>query len=298
MKELKGTFVVTATPFTTEDNLDEKGLRENIDWYIKEGIHGIVCAGGTGEFVSLSDEEWERVTNITIEQVNHRVPVFVGTCGGQPTTKSTIKRTKYAKDAGADGALLEYPYYSRCDEEELYEHYKKITEAVDIPIMIYTNQWLIQLGASPEQLATITKDFPNIKYIQESSGQIQRIQEIISQVGDHATVFCGDDTIAFESLALGAKGWISASANIIPKKCAQLFELMEKGNIAEARNLWFKIVPLTSSVESWGKVPQTVKKGLDLLGRAGGPSTRGPKLEITKEQEKELTKFLSDLGEL
>jgi len=298
MKELKGTFVVTVTPFTTEDNLDEEGLRGNIDWYIKEGIHGIACTGSTGEFVSLSEEEWERVTNITIEQVNHRVPVLVGTCGGQPTTKATIKRTKYAKDAGADGALIVHPYYSRSNEEELYEHYKKIAEAVDIPIMIYNNPLTTHTDASPEQLATLAKDFPNIRYIKESSGQIQRVQEIISLAGDHVAVFCGDDVLAFESFVLGAKGWIAASANIIPKKCAQLFELMEKGNIAEARNLWFKIVPLTSSVEGWGRLAQTAKKGLDLLGRAGGPSPRGPKLDITKEQEKELMKLLSDLGEL
>ena len=298
MKELKGTFVVTVTPFTTEDNLDEEGLRENIDWYIQEGIHGIACTGSTGEFVALSEEEWERVTNITIEQVNHRVPVLVGTCGGQPTTKATIKRTKYAKDAGADGVFIVHPYYSRSLEDELYDHYKRIAEAVDIPIMIYNNPFATHVDALPELLARLAKDFANIAYIKESSGQVQRVQEIISLAGDHVAVFCGDDTLAFESFVLGAKGWIAASANIIPKKCAQLFELMEKGNIAEARNLWFKIVPLTSSVEGWGRLAQTAKKALDLLGRAGGPSPRGPKLDITKEQEAQLKKMLSDLGEL
>lgn len=298
MKELKGTFVVTVTPFTTEDNLDEEGLRENIDWYIQEGIHGIACTGSTGEFVALSEEEWERVTNITIEQVNHRVPVLVGTCGGQPTTKATIKRTKYAKDAGADGVFIVHPYYSRSLEDELYDHYKRVAEAVDIPIMIYNNPFTTHVDALPELLARLAKDFPNIEYIKESSGQVQRVQEIISLAGDHVAVFCGDDTLAFESFVLGAKGWIAASANIIPKKCAQLFELMEKGNIVEARNLWFKIVPLTSSVEGWGRLAQTAKKALDLLGRAGGPSLRGPKLDITKEQEAQLKKMLSDLGEL
>ena len=296
MKELKGTFVVTVTPFTTEDNLDEEGLRGNIDWYIQEGIHGIACTGSTGEFVALSEEEWERVTNITIEQVNHRIPVLVGTCG--PTTKDTIKRTQYAKDAGADGVFIANPYYQRPNEEEFYDHYKRITEAVDIPIMIYNNPLATHVDALPELLARLAKSFANIAYIKETSGRIQRVQEIISLAGDHVAVFCGDDTLAFESFLLGAKGWIAASANIIPKKCAQLFELMEKGNIAEARNLWFKILPLTSSVEGWGRLVQTIKKGLDLLGRTGGPSPRGPKLDITKEQEAQLKKMLSDLGEL
>lgn len=296
MKEFKGTFVVTITPFTQDDILDEEGLRSNIDWYIKEGIHGIACTGSTGEFVALTEHERKRIVEITIEQVNNRVPVLVGTCGC--TTKDTIKWSKYARDAGADGIMIVHPYYHRPDDDELYEHYKKIAQAVDIPIMLYNNPFTTGVDASPELVARLAKEFDNISYVKESSGSIQRVQDIIRLAGDDMTVFCGDDTLAFESFVLGARGWIAASANPIPKKCAQLFELVEKGNITEARNLWFNILPLTNAVEGWGKFVQTNKKGLDLLGKAGGPSLRGPKLDLTKEQETELRKMLSDLGEL
>jgi len=296
MKEFKGTFVVTVTPFTQDDTLDEEGLRSNIDWYIKEGIHGLDCTGSTGEFIALTEQERKRIVEITIEQVNNRVPVLVGTCGC--TTKDTIKWSKYARDAGADGIMIVHPYYHRPDDDELYEHYKKIAQAVDIPIMLYNNPFTTGVDASPELIARLAKEFDNISYVKESSGSIQRVQDIIRLAGDDMTVFCGDDTLAFESFVLGARGWIAASANLIPKKCAQLFEFAAKGNIMEARNLWFNILPLTNAVEGWGKFVQTNKKGLDLLGKAGGPSLRGPKLDLTKEQETELRKMLSDLGEL
>lgn len=296
MKEFKGTFVVTITPFTQDDILDEEGLRANIDWYIKEGIHGIACTGSTGEFVALTEQERKRIVEITIDQVNNRVPVLVGTCGC--TTRDTIKWSKHARDAGADGIMIVHPYYHRPDDDELYEHYKKIAQAVDIPIMLYNNPFTTGVDASPELVARLAKEFDNISYVKESSGSIRRVQDIIRLAGDDMTVFCGDDTLAFESFVLGARGWIAASANLIPKKCAQLFELVEKGNITEARNLWFNILPLTNAVEGWGKFVQTNKKGLDLLGKAGGPSLRGPKLDLAKEQETELRKMLSDLGEL
>lgn len=296
MKELKGSFTVPVTPFTQDDKLDEKGLRANIDWYIKEGIHGLDCSGGTSEFIALSEEERKRVIDINIEQTNHRVPVLVGTCGC--TTKDTIKWTKYARDAGADGAMIVNPYYHLPSEDELYEHYKRITQAVDIPIMIYNNPFTTGVDSLPEFLARLAKDFDNISYVKESSGSIQRVQDIIRLAGDDMTVFCGDDTLAFESLLLGAKGWISATANIIPNKCARLFELVEKGDIIQARDLWYKILPLMKAVEGWGKLVQVSKKGMDLLGRAGGPSLRGPKLDITKEQEQALKKLLSDLKEI
>ncbi len=296
MKELKGAFTVMITPFTRDDKLDEEGLRANVEWYIQEGIHGVDCTGSTGEFIALTEEERKRVVEITIDQANHRVPVLVGTCGC--STKDTIKWSKHAEDAGADGVMIVHPYYHLPDENELYEHYKKIAQVVDIPIMIYNNPFTTGVDASPEFLARLAKEFDNISYVKESSGRIQRTQEIIRLAGDDMTVFIGDDTIAFEAFLLGAKGWIAGSANMIPKKCAKLFELVEKGDIAEARDFWYKILPVMNVVEGWGKFVQTSKKGMDLLGRAGGPSLRGPKLDITTEQEIELKKILSDLNEI
>ena len=155
-----------------------------------------------------------------------------------------------------------------------------------------------RVEASAELIARLAKDFDNISYVKESTGRIQMVQDIIRLAGDDMTVFCGMDELAFTSFVLGAKGWISATANIIPKKCAQLFELVEKGDITQARDLAYKMLPLVNAVEDWGRFVQVAKKGMDLLGQAGGPSPRGPKLDLTKEQEAELKKMLSGLGEI
>lgn len=296
MKQLKGSFTVLVTPFTRDDEVDERGLRANIDWYIEQGTHGLDCSGSTGEFIALTEEERKKVISTTIEQANGRVPVVVGTCGC--TTKDTIKWTKFAKDAGADTAMLVHPYYHLPNEDELYEHYKKVAQAVDIPIMIYNNPFTTGVNASAELIARLAKDFDNISYVKDTSSRIQMVQDIIGLAGDNITVFCGMDELAFESFVLGAKGWISATANIIPKKCSQLFELTEKGNINQARELWYKMLPLCNFVENSGRYIQIAKKGLDWLGQAGGPSLRGPKLEPTKEEETKFKKMLSDLGEI
>jgi 4-hydroxy-tetrahydrodipicolinate synthase len=296
MKKLKGTIVVAVTPFTSQDEIDEKGFRQNLDWYISEGIHGICCTGSSGEFLSLTEDEFKRLVDITLEQVEGRVPVLAGTCG--PTTKETIKKTKYAENAGVDVALIVHPYYHLPTEDELYDHYRRVAEAVNVPIMIYNNVGCTLVDASPELLVRLARDFENIQYVKETSAQVQRVQEIISLGGDDVTVFCGDDRMPYESLVLGAKGWIAASSNIIPNRCARLFDFMDQGDFEKARELWFEILPLTSSVENWGRLVQTLKAGLDLQGRCGGPSLRGPKKDISSEQKAELRRLLSDLGEL
>jgi 4-hydroxy-tetrahydrodipicolinate synthase len=292
MKELRGVFTVMITPFTPDDKIDEVGLRANIDWYIKEGIHGVDCTGSTGEFIALSEEERKRVVDITIEQVNGRVPVIVGTAGD--STKDTIKWTKYAKDSGADAAMIVNPYYHMPDENELYEHYKAIAKAVDIPIMIYNNKWTTGVDASAELIARLS-EIDNILYVKESSADVRRVHDIIMLAGEKITVFCGWEDIALESFILGAKGWISATANIIPKMCVNLFESVEKGDISEAKKLYYKALPFFEAIENWGKFVQVTKRGMDLIGRTGGQS-RAPKLPLTKEQDEKLKKIFRDLN--
>jgi len=299
MKEFRGMFPAMITPLTKDDKLDEEGLRGNIEWYIKEGSHGISCLGSIGKYTTLTDEERKRVIDITVAQTNHRVPVQAGV-GGR-TTKDTIRWTQYAKDAGADLILLPNPYYHLPDEKELYEHIKKIARAVNIPIMLYNNVRGTGADCTPKLAVRLAKEFENFSYFKASAGTIQRVQEIIRKVGNHLTVFSGDDALAFPIFVLGGKGAIDGTAAILPRKRAQLFELVEKGEIEKARELWYKMVPLVTVLESesgWHNFTMVLKKGLDLLGKAGGPSPRGPKLDLSKDQEVALKKMLSDLGEL
>lgn len=298
MKEFRGMFPAMITPLTKDDKLDEEGLRGNIEWYIKEGVHGISCLGSIGEYVALTDEERKRVIDITVAQTNHRVPVQAGV-GGR-TTKDTIRWTQYAKDAGADLVLLPNPYYHVPDEEETYEHIKRIAQAVDIPIMLYNSGARPpRRGVMPKLALRLAKEFENFSYFKASSGKIERAQEIIREGGNDITLFCGDDALAFPIFVLGGKGAIDGAAAILPRKRSQLFELVENGEIEKARELWYRMVPLVTVLETgWYKFVQALKKGLDLLGKAGGPSPRGPKMGLSKDQEAALKKMLSDLGEL
>lgn len=301
MKKFRGMFPAMITPFTEDDKLDEEGLRSNIDWLIEEGVHGISCLGSIGEYVALTDDERKRVVNITIEQTNHRVPVQAGV-GGR-TTKDCIRWTQFAKDAGADLVLLPNPYYHIPDEEETYQHIKRIAQSTDIPIMLYNSGARPpRVGVMPKVALRLAREFECFSYFKASSGRIERAQEIIREGGNDITVFCGDDALAFPIFVLGGKGAIDGAAALIPKKRSQLFELVEKGEIDEARKLWYRMVPLVTALETGFKgsikfIP-ALKKGLDLLGKAGGPLPRGPKLGLSKDQEATLKKMLSDLDEL
>jgi 4-hydroxy-tetrahydrodipicolinate synthase len=297
MKEFVGMYPAMITPFTKADTLDEAGLRANIDWYIDEGSHGVSCLGSIGEYVALTDDERKRVIDITVEQVNGRVPVIAG--NGGKTTKDTIRWTQYVKDAGADGVLMPNPYYHLPDDEELYEHIKSVALAVDIPIMLYNNVRASGADATTDMVLKLARECDTFTYFKASSGEIQRVSTLIREGGDDVTVFSGDDALALVIFMLGGRGAIDGMAALLPKKRARLFDLVEQGNLPEARELWYRMVPLATVLEyKWHKFIQTLKKGLDLVGRCGGPSLRGPKHELSPQQEAQLKQMVVDLGDI
>jgi 4-hydroxy-tetrahydrodipicolinate synthase len=195
MEKLRGTFTVMVTPFTPDEKLDKEGFCANIDWYIEEGIHGVICLGSTGEFANLTIEERKSVIDLTVDQVKGRVPIIAGTAAN--STRETIEMTKYAKDAGADAALIVAPFYGLPTQEDLYEHYKSISGNVSIPIMVYNNPGFSGVDMLPpliERLAAID----NIVYLKESTGDIKRVHELLRRCGDRIDVWCGwDDLLHF-----------------------------------------------------------------------------------------------------
>ena len=172
MVKLSGTFAVMVTPFTQDEQLDEKGFRKNIDWYIEEGIHGVICAASTGEFANLSKEEHRKVIDITVDQVSGKVPGIAGTAAN--STREAIEMTRYAKDAGANAVIIVAPFYGLPAQEELYEHYRVISDEVDIPIMIYNNPWYTGVDMMPSLVERLSA-IDNISYVKESSADIKRV---------------------------------------------------------------------------------------------------------------------------
>lgn len=291
MNKLRGVFTVMVTPFIADEQLDKNGFRENIDWYIEEGIHGVICLGSTGEFANLSIEERKSVIDLTVDQVKGRVPIIAGTAAN--STRETIEMTGYAKDAGADAALIVAPFYGLPTQEDLFEHYKSISENVAIPIMVYNNPGFSGVDMLPpliEKLAAID----NILYLKESTGDIKRVHEIMLRCGDRIDVWCGWDDLAYEFFSLGCRGWVAPVANFMPKTAVELVTLAENKEYEKAKALYFKMLPLLSYLEE-GQLLAKVKEAMNMIGKAGGKPRR-PFLPISEEQKGELHRMLSEVG--
>jgi 4-hydroxy-tetrahydrodipicolinate synthase len=291
MQKLKGAFVVMATPFTAHEGVDEKGFRKNIDWYIEQGAHGVICLGSTGEFANLSMTERKSVIDLTVDQVKGRVPVVAGTAAN--ATRATIEMTKYAKDAGADAAIIVAPFYGLPTQKDLFQHYKAISEDVAIPIMLYNNPGFTGVDMLPPLVEKLSA-LENIQYIKESTGDIKRVHELMLRCGDSIDIWCGWDDLVYEFLVLGCRGWVAPIANIIPASAAELVTLVENKAYDQAKELYFKMLPLLSYLEE-GQLLAKVKTAMNLIGLAGGKPRR-PFLPLSVAQEEELRGMLDALG--
>lgn len=290
--EFEGAYPVLITPMTEDQEIDEKGLIDNIEWYISENTPGICVIGSTGEFASLTKEERLRVAEITVKQVKGRIKCIVGTAS--ESTKETIFYTKHAKDIGADGVLIINSYYCLPNEEEAYQHYKAISDSVDIPIMLYNNPAHSGIDMKPELINRIC-NLKNIDYVKDATGDLRRVTDMRRLSDGKINIFCGGDDLALENFILGAVGWISVSANIIPRKAQQLYELVKENRLEDAKKLYNEIYPLLDLMENSGKPAQMVKTCLDLMGHSGGPG-RLPRLPINDEEKENLLKILNGLG--
>ncbi len=292
MKEFRGSYVVNITPMTSKQEINFEGLKENIDWYIDEGIAGICTLGSTGEFLCLSKEERFKVAKTAVEHINGRVPCILGT--SSETTKETIEYTKNAREVGADGVLIINSYYCNPAENEIYGHYKAISEAVDIPIMVYNNPGTSGIDMQPELIVKILQ-LKNINYVKESSMEIRRVRDIYRKAKNDVNVFCGCDDLAFETFMMGGVGWISVCSNIIPGIAQRLFDLVQEENFNKAKEVYYDMLPLLETIENSGKLVQVVKASMNKMGHAAGPC-RLPRLPLTKEEDFALERVLKKMN--
>lgn len=295
MKRFQGVFAVLCTPFNENGEVDEGALKKHLRYLIDEGgVHGVIPTGSTGEFAALSDDEIRKVIDITVQEVDGKTDVIAGTAA--VSTKQTIERSRYAKEAGADGALVVSPYYCHPNGEELYTHFQTLAQSVDMPIMLYNNPGTSGVDILPDLVVRIA-ECENIVCIKESSGDMTRICDILRRCGDKLDVFCGCDTLTMEMFLVGAVGWVSPPANIIPKLCVKLYDLAAvQKDIEKAKDLYFKLLPLFQLFESTGQYVQLTKAGLDILGRPVG-IPRKPLLPPSEAAKQGLKKILDSLPE-
>ncbi len=257
-----GSFVALVTPFKN-GKFDEKAYRKLIDWQIAEGTHGIVPCGSTGEAATLDFDEHYRVIEVAVKTAKRRIPVIAGT--GANSTDEAILITKKAQKLGADAALVVVPYYNKPTQEGLFLHFKAIAKAVNIPVILYNVPGRTAVNMLPATVARLL-EFKNIVGIKEATGDIRQASDLIRLCGDRLAVISGDDFSTFPMLALGGRGVISVTGNIAPKMVADMCNAWEKGDIAKAKQLHYKLEPLNAAMFIETN-PIPVKTALALMGR-------------------------------
>ncbi len=241
MTKIQGSLVAIVTPMHADGSLDVPSLKKLIDWHIAEGTDGIVIVGTTGESPTVSVEEHCELIRIAVEHTNKRIPIIAGSGGN--STAEAIALTRFAKEAGADASLQVVPYYNRPTQEGMYQHFKTIAEAVDIPIILYNVPGRSVADMSNETMVRLSK-VPGIIGVKEASGNIARDIELLRMVPDSFAVYSGDDATAIALMALGGKGNISVTANVAPRAMHELCVAAMNGDLAKAKAINNKLLSL------------------------------------------------------
>ena len=236
----KGSFTALITPFK-DGKFDETSFRSLIDFQLKSGTHGLVPTGTTGESPTLSHEEHIRIVEVCIEQANKKAPVIAGT--GSNSTEEAIYLTKHAEKAGADAALVVTPYYNKPSQEGLLQHFTKIANSVDIPIVIYNIPGRSIVDMSNETMSKLF-EVKNIVGVKDATGDVPRVYFTRSEVGNEYNMLSGDDSTTLAFMTYGGHGAISVTSNIAPKLCSDFHSLCMDKNFYEASLINDKLMPL------------------------------------------------------
>jgi 4-hydroxy-2-oxoglutarate aldolase len=294
-KRFAGVFTPIATPFTSDDTLDEKALASNIKRWMTTGLTGLVVLGSNGEAPQLEESEGDRVIEIARGAMRSDRPLIVGT--GRESTKATIEATRRAAALGADAALVRTPSFfkSQMTSEVFMRHYAAVADASPVPVLLYnvTVYTGVTLPADAiEQLSA----HPNIVGMKESGNDILYIGECVSRTPDDFTVLAGSASTLFQSLCAGVDGAVLALAALLPDECMEMVRLVRENRIAEARALQRRVTPLAKSIGG-GFGISGLKAALDLLGYVGGPP-RPPLRPASKQAIETIRGQLDALGVL
>ncbi len=292
---IKGVFTAIITPFDAQGNVDEITLRKLIDFQIENRVDGIVPCGTTGESPTLSHEEHNRVIQVTIEQVNKRVPIIAGT--GSNSTSEAIELTNHAKSAGADAVLLVNPYYNKPTQEGLFLHFREIATAVNIPCVLYNIKGRTGVNLETDTLIRLCETCSNIVAVKEASGDIEQMKDVISRTREDFSVLSGDDNMAVSLIEKGGDGVISVASNLLPGEMAKMIHLALSGDIQGAYSIdnqlsrFFKALFIETN-------PIPIKAAMSMSGLCL-ETYRLPMCPLSKEEyRKEIETALSEIKAL
>jgi len=296
----RGVCASSITPFHSDGRLDLERLKPHLDWLIGEGVHAISPLGSSGEFPALECEDRKRVLAAAIDAIAGRVPVVAGT--HDYSTARSIELSKFAEQEGADALLIVPPYYMAPTPAQTMDHYRRIAEAVSIPIVLYHNIPLTAIDLKTEHLLRLYEEGA-VKGVKMSNPEPDRICELLQATGGAFFIYAGIDTVAFEGLCHGAHGWISGIPSTVPRAARNLYEaIAERGDLQEARRLWSKLAPLMrlqfQAYHSKGEGAHwfsTMKAALNMIGPAVG-DPQPPILPLPTTHREILAEILRHLG--
>jgi 4-hydroxy-tetrahydrodipicolinate synthase len=297
-----GIYAPTITAFNADESLSEEGTRAFVRNLLDAGVHGLAPMGSAGEFFALTDEERMQAMEWILDEVNGQVPVYAGT--GHYSTRTTIKLSQHALKNGANGILVMPPYLLRPPKQDLLDHFRRIREAVPLPIMIYDVPILCGVEITPQEILTLAKE-DVVHSVKWSHVEVSRIHDTRFLCGPNFGVFVGIDLIAMEGLAAGADGYISGLPMIVPRLARRLFEIIhDQRDLTGGQLLWNRLLPLVrfeyralttdAGQPHWLAV---CREAAALRGIPVGVS-RLPLQPLSTELREELQKLLRQLGEI
>jgi len=258
----EGTYTALVTPFV-DGELDLDALGKHIDAMAEAGIDGVVPCGSTGESATLDHGEHERLIAFTIERCAGRLKVIAGT--GSNSTAESIKLTRFAKEQGADGALLIAPYYNKPTQAGLHAHYAAVAEAVGLPLIVYNIPGRSAVNIEPETMGRLA-EVPNIVGVKEASGSLDQVSRTVQACGPDFAILSGDDSLTLPIMALGGKGVIAVLGNLMPVQLKKLVDLARAGDFEGARRVHFELLPMMQAM-GLETNPIPVKTAMVLLGK-------------------------------
>ncbi len=265
---IHGIIPPVATPMQANEDLDLPRLRSFLDHLIASGVHGVFVLGTNSEFYALDEREKQEVIATAVAHVNKRVPVYAGT--GAECTREAVRLTKMAEKEGADGVSVITPYFVSPNQQEIYDHYRRIAEHTALPVILYNNPGTCGgVKIEPDTVARLAQ-IPNILAVKDSSGDLQNTQEYIRVVPERFSVMMGRDTLIFPALVMGARGAVPATGNVAPELLAEIYNAFRDGDLARSKAAQLRLNPLRMAL-GLCTAPGGVKAALQVLGTPIGP---------------------------
>ncbi|MEM9079072.1 MAG: 4-hydroxy-tetrahydrodipicolinate synthase [Verrucomicrobiota bacterium] len=286
----RGTYTALITPFR-DGQVDYDAFKALIDRQAEAGITGIVPVGTTGESPTLDTDEHLEVIRVAIEHNAGRMQVVAGT--GANATAEAIHLTQEAEKMGATASLQVCPYYNKPPQEGLYQHYKAVADATQLPIMLYSVPGRSSVAIAPETAARLANDCPNVLSIKEAGGSVDRVNQLAQALPDSCEILSGDDPLTLPFMSCGAVGLVSVAANIIPEVMVELVNACNDGNYTRALELQKQYYPLFNGLMSLDTNPVPIKSAAHLLGHCSS-EFRLPLVNLTDEKNAALTTILRD----